>query len=185
MSNGRDLFREQLLILRCQAGDEAALAELIGRYSAGLRLFLKKISGDAAGADDLLQDVWLDVYRKLNRLKSPQAFPAWLYRIARDKAYRELRRRSVRQVFVDEKLAHETTEDEECFSPEEAQVVRAAMNQIAPEHREVLMLRFSEDMSYEQIAHVIGRPVGTVRSRIHYAKLALRAQLTFGKETSP
>jgi RNA polymerase sigma-70 factor (ECF subfamily) len=179
----RERFQEQLLILRSQAGDEAALAELIARYSAGLRLFLKKISGSAA-ADDLLQETWFEVYRKINRLKTPEAFPAWLYRIARDKAYRELRRRPTRQAIIDEKLAQGTPADEEIFAPEEAEAVRAAMDQIALEHREVLMLRFIEEMSYEQIAQVIRRPVGTVRSRIHYAKLALRARLAFGKETS-
>jgi RNA polymerase sigma-70 factor (ECF subfamily) len=177
-------FQEQLLVLRCQAGDEAALGELIARYSTGLRLFLKKISGNAAAADDLLQETWFEVYRKINRLNTPAAFPAWLYRIARDKAYRELRRRPARQAVIDEKLAQETPVDEEFFAPEEAAAVRAAMDQIAPEHREVLMLRFIEEMSYEQIAEVIGRPVGTVRSRIHYAKLALRAKLGFRKETS-
>jgi RNA polymerase sigma-70 factor (ECF subfamily) len=173
-----------LLILRCQTGDEAALGELIARYSAGLRLFLRKISGNAAAADDLLQETWFEVYRKINRLNTPVAFPAWLYRIARDKAYRELRRRPVRQEVFDEKLAQEAPADEEFFAPEEAEDVRAALDQIAPEHREVLMLRFIEEMSYDQIAHVIGRPVGTVRSRIHYAKLALRARLDYRKETS-
>ncbi len=164
-------------MLRCQAGDESALAELIARYSSGLRLFLKKISGNAAIADDLLQDVWFDVYRKINSLKACEAFPAWLYHIARNKAYGELRRRSARPAFVDQAAIDDTPADEEAFSPEDAQAVRAAMDQIAPEYREVLILRFIEDMSYEQIAEVIGRPVGTVRSRIHYAKLALRTRL--------
>ena len=177
-------FQDPLLILRCQTGDQAALADLIARYSAALRLFLKKITGNAAAADDLLQETWFEVYRKINRLNSPAAFPAWLYRIARDKAYRELRRRSAWQAVIDEKLSQETPTGEESFAPDDAEAVRAAMDQIAPEHREVLMLRFIEDMSYDQIAQVIGRPVGTVRSRIHYAKLALRAKLDFTKEPS-
>ena len=84
---------ERMLILRCQAGDEAALAELIATYSPRLRLFLRKLIRQDPAADDLLQDTWFDVYRKINALENPQAFAAWLYRIARDKAYRALRRR--------------------------------------------------------------------------------------------
>ncbi len=135
------------------------------------------MSGRAASADDLLQDTWFDIYLKINRLQNPDAFPAWLYRIARDKAYRELRRRSVAQLPVDQNLAEPLTADEVQFAPEEAEAMRTAMDKIPVEQREVLMLRFIEEMSYEQIADVIGRPLGTVRSRLHYAKLALRERL--------
>jgi RNA polymerase sigma-70 factor (ECF subfamily) len=64
--------------------------------------------------------------------------------------------------------------DESDFSAEDAARVHAALNDLAPEQREVLVLRFLEGMSYEDIARVVGSPLGTVRSRIHYAKRALR-----------
>jgi RNA polymerase sigma-70 factor, ECF subfamily len=175
---------EQVLILRCQAGDEAALGELIARYSPGLRLFLRKMIGQTA--DDLLQETWFDVYRQVNRLQRPEAFAAWIYRIARDKAYRQLRRRQGPGTFCDENLAESVAAEEVTFTVEEAENVRAALDQLPVEQREVLLLRFVEEMSYEQIADVVGRPVGTVRSRIHYAKAALRAKLertTIRKET--
>jgi RNA polymerase sigma-70 factor, ECF subfamily len=168
---------ERLLVLRCQAGDEAALGELIARYSPGLRFFLKRMTGQAEAADDLLQETWIEVYRKINRLHRPEAFTAWLYRIARDKAYRELRRLPWRHAPIDESLANSIADEEVSFTPEEAENVRAALDQLPVEQRDVLVLRFMEEMSYEQIADVIACPVGTVRSRIHYAKLALRAKL--------
>jgi RNA polymerase sigma-70 factor (ECF subfamily) len=168
---------EQLVILRCQAGDEAALGDLIARYSPGLRFFLRKMTGQADTADDLLQETWIDVYRKVNRLQNPNSFAAWLYRIARDKAYRDLRRRPVACAGVDENVAESVEAEEQSFTPEEAEDLRAALDRLPPEHREILTLRFIEDMSYEQIADVIARPVGTVRSRIHYAKLALREKI--------
>jgi RNA polymerase sigma-70 factor (ECF subfamily) len=176
------MLYERMLILRCQAGDEAALGELIARYSPGVRLFLSKIVAPSASADDLLQETWFDVFRKINRLQRPEAFAAWLYRIARDKAYRQLRRRPAPVslfdgTLVDENLAETFWADEESFTAEEAKQVRAALDELPLEQREVLVLRFIEEMSYEQIADVIARPVGTVRSRIHYAKLALRAKL--------
>jgi RNA polymerase sigma-70 factor, ECF subfamily len=168
------LYR-RLLILRCQAGDEEALGELIARYSPGLRLFLAKLSGQAA--DDLLQDTWFDVYRKINGLRNPEAFVTWLYRIARDRAYRELRRRNVASTSIDESEIDDLAAEENEFGPEDAEAVRAALDEIPAEQREVLLLRFIEQMSYEQIAEVIARPIGTVRSRIHHGKLALGAKL--------
>jgi len=149
-----------------------ALGELIARYSPGLRAYLRKMTGPAA--DDLLQETWLEVYRKISRLQRPQAFVTWLYRIARDMAYREGRRHRSMPAFEDK--AWEDEEDAG-FSPEELAGVRVALDELPFEQREVLVLRFMEDMSYEQIAEVIARPVGTVRSRIYYAKLALRAKL--------
>jgi RNA polymerase sigma-70 factor (ECF subfamily) len=168
---------ERLLVLRCQAGEEAALGELIARYSPGLRFYLKKLVGPAAARDDLLQETWFDVYRKINALQRPEALVAWLYRIARDKAYRELRRRPVASEPIDQNIVESLAADEEEFAPEEAEAVRAALDELPDEQREVLVLRFVEQMSYEQIAEVVSRPMGTVRSRIHYAKLALRAKL--------
>jgi RNA polymerase sigma-70 factor, ECF subfamily len=180
VSDPAAVLYDRLLILRCQAGDEAALAELIARYSPGLRFFLRNLADQPAAADDLLQETWFDVYRKVNRLRRPEAFAAWLYRIARDKAYRHGRRRREAAMpeaaAVDEGLAADDGDDPG-FTPEDAANVRAALDALPADQREVLILRFMEDMTYEQIAEVVGRPVGTVRSRIHYAKLALRQKL--------
>jgi len=184
MNDGTDKIAEQVLILRCQIGDGEALSELIARYSPGVRFYLRKLAGPAA--DDLLQETWFDVYRKINTLQQPAAFTTWLYRIARDKAYRRLRRRP--EAFLDQELAESLAAQEEVFTPEDAAKVREALEELPSEQREVLVLRFIEDMTYEQIAEIIARPLGTVRSRIHYAKLALRARLqatTIRKELSP
>jgi RNA polymerase sigma-70 factor (ECF subfamily) len=165
-----------VLILRCQGGDHAALAELVLNYSRRLRFYLRKMAGDAL-ADDLLQDVWVDVVRRISRLNDPDAFPAWVYRIARDRAFRELRRRRVPCLTDHDQVPDRTQDDADEWSEQDIQAVLAGLDILAPEHREVLVLRFIEDMSYEQIAAVTARPIGTVRSRIHYAKHALRALL--------
>jgi RNA polymerase sigma-70 factor, ECF subfamily len=172
MNGGNEIYG-QLLVLRCQAGDEAALGELIERYSPGLRFFLRKITGQLAEADDLLQETWMDVYRKINGLRNPEAVTAWIYRIARDKAYRHMRRRRPANAPIDEHAMETLIADEDAFAPEDAEAVRAALDQIPLEQREVLVLRFIEQMSYAQISQVIERPIGTVRSRIHHAKKAL------------
>jgi RNA polymerase sigma-70 factor (ECF subfamily) len=161
-----------ILVVRCQAGDRAAFEELVELCQPRLHYFLASMVGDDHAADDLLQDVWLDVYRGLARLADPGAFPAWLYRIARHRALGALRKKrpplsSLEGIDVAE-------DGEEDFSAEDAEQVHAGLGQLAPEHREVLLLRFFEGMGYEDIVRVIGCPLGTVRSRIHYAKRALR-----------
>ena len=171
MTDPADRIYERLLVVRAQAGDEVAFAELVERFSPRLRYFLRKLIG-GDGAEDALQDVWLDVFRQLSRRNDPQALVAWLYRIARDRAYGRLRK-SRRAEPLDETGVVDSASDEE-FSAEDAARIHAALDQLPPEQREVLVLRFVEEMTYEQIASVVGCQLGTVRSRIFYGKQALR-----------
>jgi RNA polymerase sigma-70 factor (ECF subfamily) len=174
MTDDLDRLYERVLLLRCQTGDEAAFAELVARYQPRLGGYLCRLLGDGAAAD-ALQDVWLAVWRGLPRLRDPVAFPAWAFRVARDRAFRELRRRGVPTVPADESIPAAAADDD--FTPEDAAEVRAALDRLPVVHRDVLVLRFVEGLSYDEIAAVIGKPVGTVRSRIHNAKQALRKLL--------
>jgi RNA polymerase sigma-70 factor, ECF subfamily len=178
MIDPAELIYERLLVVRAQAGDEAAFAELIERYSPRLRYFLRKVLASADGAEDALQEVWLDVLRHLPRLADPQALRAWLYRIARDRAFGRLRKSRRREVPLDEmQVADPATAEENDFTAEDAARIHAGLDELPAEQREVLVLRFLEEMSYEEIARVVGCQVGTVRSRIHYGKRALRRAL--------
>src|SRR5262245_15046171 len=95
MIDTTDRLQEGVMVLRCQAGDETAFAELVDRYQPRLRYFLRKMLHDFQGAEDVLQEVWLDVFRGVVRLAEIGAFRTWLYRIARDRALRELRKRRI------------------------------------------------------------------------------------------
>ena len=175
MSEDTRRIYEKLLVVRCQIGDGEAFREVVESYAPRLRYFLRKLLGTSGEVEDVLQDVWCDVVRNVHRLVDPGAFPAWLYRVARDRAFRQIRRRRGPSRPVEEADIAEGPDDD--FSAEDAGRVHAALDGLPPEHREVLVLRFLEEMSYESIAEVVGRPVGTVRSRIHYAKRALRGVL--------
>jgi RNA polymerase sigma-70 factor (ECF subfamily) len=171
MTDPADRLYERLLVLRCQAGDEAAFAELVERYGPRLRYFLRRLLGPTGETEDVLQDTWLDVFRSAPRLADPGAFAAWLYRVARDRAWRLLRKqRQPLAPLPEEDLAGEEAE----FSAADAEQVHIALGQLPLEHREVLVLRFLEEMSYDDIARVVGCPLGTVRSRLHHARRALR-----------
>lgn len=177
MTDQADQLYERLLVLRAQAGDEAALGELVERYSPRLRYFLRKLLSKADGAEDALQDVWLDVLRHLPKLAEPNALRAWLYRIARDRAFRRLRKSGREVQPLDETQLTSLPNEDEPFSAEEARQIHAALDRLPAEHREVLVLRFLEDMTYDEIARVTASQLGTVRSRLHYAKRALRELL--------
>ena len=167
-----------VLVLRIQSGDEEAFAGLVAKYSPRLRFFLNKLLGeDEHRVDDALQDVWLNVYRGIQRLKDPQALSAWLYRIAHDRAAKKYRRRKLptqplEQSHVGDQTAGGSTNG--ALLPEDAEWIHRALDQLSPEHRKVLILRFLEEMTYEDVSRVTQLPIGTVRSRIHYAKGALR-----------
>jgi RNA polymerase sigma-70 factor (ECF subfamily) len=176
MTDTTDGFYGSVLVLRCQTGDKAAFEELVSLYQSRLRYFLQKMVRDANGVDDLLQDVWCDVLQGVSRLADPRAFRAWLYQVARHRAFRELRKEGHLPCSLDGiDLSASDTEDD--FSAEDAQRVHVALDRITVEHREVLLLRFIHEMSYEEIARVIACQLGTVRSRLHYAKRELRHAL--------
>ena len=171
-----DKLIEQVLILRCQIGDKDAFAGLIERYQAPLRYFISRLSANPETAEDIFQDTWLTVIRRIHSLKKTDAFSTWLYRIARNKVYQQFRRKR-KLSELDENIAVPNNTENDVFSPEDAAKVHRCLKELLPEYREVLMLRFLEQMSYEQISQVINCRLGTVKSRIHYAKLALKKEM--------
>jgi RNA polymerase sigma-70 factor (ECF subfamily) len=169
-------FIDQILILRCQLRDRQAFAELIDRYQRPLRYFIARLAGSPDLADELSQETWLTVLSKIHTLRSAATFRVWLYRIARNKVYQELRRKKV-TIELDEDLEAPDDTADEIGSFEDAAKLHRCLEKLKPLHKEVLLLRFLEEMSYEQIADVLECNLGTVRSRIFNAKLALRREL--------
>jgi RNA polymerase sigma-70 factor (ECF subfamily) len=169
---------ELTLVLRSQIGDEAAFEELLRGYSPRLRFYVSKMLGDKfESADDLLQEIWLGVFRALPRLNEAAAFRAWLFRIARDRVSREFRRARIQFAPWNEQHMEVVAAHEEISDVFGLEALEQQLGDLSSEHREALVLRFVEDMSYEEIARVTGGSLGTVRSRIHYAKRALRRAL--------
>lgn len=146
----------------------------MGREAPRVCYYLGKLIGDVLEGDDLLQDVWLDGFKSLPKSAVTAAFPAWLYRLARDHAFRRLRRhRPPRNPAPEDELADRPDRDDE-FTADDAAGVPAALDQLLPEHREVLVLRFLEGMAYKDVARVVGCPLGTVKLRMYHAKRGLR-----------
>ncbi len=173
---------DHLTVLRAQLGEADAFAGLFERYNPRLLYYLRRIVDPAALAEDLLQEVWLTVVKKITSLDQPEAFRAWIYRIAHNRAMSRMRR-SRRDVSLDE-LPEELEIDPQSMEEEskdlaelDAAAVHRALGQLSPPHREVLTLRFVGELSYEEIAKIVGCGLGTIRSRIYYAKKSLQRYL--------
>src|SRR5579863_7982018 len=143
----------QVLVVRCQLGNRGAFAELVGTCQPRLRAYLHKMLADVHGVDDVAQDVWMDVFRDLPRLIEPAAFLPWLYRIAHNRSARMMRRPPPIVASLENLDLAQEIEEEEEFTAEDAEAVHAAMARLSDSHREVLLLRFLEDMTYEEIAN--------------------------------
>jgi RNA polymerase sigma-70 factor (ECF subfamily) len=163
-------LRERFLVRQFQRGNTDAFLALVRRYERRLLFFLRRFERDPEHALDVLQEVWLTAWRTRGLLRSPDAFRAWIYRIAHGKVIDAIRSEMrCRQVEQERQRSRATVATRPGASLEAAELVHFALSQISPEHREVLTLRFLEEMTLGEIAEVIDCPVGTVKSRLHYA----------------
>jgi len=173
-------FDEQLdsLVRNCKKGRNEAFEELFELYQPRLKYYVRRLNGTGTNTEDILQDVWLTVIRKIRRLKNAQSFPVWLYRIARNKIYSGSREKIRFTALPEEQAGEQFRDDNEPeLTADDAARLHEALNNIQPYHREVLTLLFIEQMSYKAIAEIIGSNIGTVRSRIYYAKKSLRKEM--------
>jgi RNA polymerase sigma factor (sigma-70 family) len=179
MTTPKEAVYQQLLVVRCQRGDREATEQLIARWERRLFYYIRRMVDQEADALDVAQKTWIRVFRGIGSLKDPRAFPCWLYTLARNTALSHLRRRAdARRAFEQFAPCQELPADD-APAPvfEDAEAVHHALGKLSPAHREALTLFFLEDLSIEEIGRVIGVPQGTVKSRLHYARLALRELL--------
>jgi RNA polymerase sigma-70 factor, ECF subfamily len=170
----------RLLVLRCQTGDETAFAKLMRLFETRTLGYLHSLVGD--DAEDVQQEVWLSVYRHVGILADPGAFRTWLFRTTRHRAIDFLRKRKRERELIDdvplEELPDQSDSDEaDVGQLIDEQALGAALMAMPPPQREVMLLRYRDGLSYQEIAQVIGRPIGTVRTRLHHAKKRLQASL--------
>ena len=161
---------------RFLAGDEAAFEDLVTRYESRVRTLAHGILRDRALAEDVAQETFLTAHQKARSFRavdSEASFRSWLFRIAINRARDELRRRSRRgEVELDESEGSREARWDERLD------LSKAIAEIRPEHRAALILREVEGLSYAEIAEALGWPPGTVMTRIHRARLELRALLS-------
>ena len=178
MSAARDTIYCELLVLRCKQGQEQAFEDMIGHWEGRLFYYVRRLVKTEEDAWDVLQHTWMEVFKRIRSLKDPQSLPTWLYRIARNTAYTHLRVKYREQAYLEESACTSEIEaNDEILSFENAQRVHHGLDQISMIHKEALTLFLLEDLSMGQMADVLEIPLGTVKSRLHHAKRALRTVL--------
>jgi RNA polymerase sigma-70 factor (ECF subfamily) len=168
---------ETAWVLQARAGDAAAFGHLVDRYDRRLLYYLQRFLPRIEQALDVLQDVWLTLFRRLPDLRHPQAFRAWLYQVAHDQVVAAIRKdRREREAVAEIAPWRERTEELD-LSVEQAEFVHQALAALSNDHRSVLTLFFLNDLTLEEIGTALRLPLGTVKSRLHYARRALRRAL--------
>ena len=178
MNTERDRIVSELLLIRCRRGDAAALDELIRLWEDRLFYYIRRLVSDEEDTWDALQDTWLAVVKGVGKLRDTSSVVSWLYKTARNKAMNRLRSRyDDRTVSMDCEDFSDDVESSEEFTVEDAELAHAALAKLSLPHREVLTLFFLEDLSIDEMSQILAVAPGTVKSRLHYAKKALKAIL--------
>ena len=175
---------DQQLVQRAQRGDLRAFDLLVLKYQGRIAALVARYVSDAGEVEDVTQEAFIKAYRALGKFRGDSAFYTWLYRIAANAAKNHLvakgRRPGADATIEDAEGFDEGGMLSESASPEAlvmgvelAEVVESAMNGLPDELRAALTLREFEGLSYDDIADVLGCPVGTVRSRIFRAREAI------------
>jgi RNA polymerase sigma-70 factor (ECF subfamily) len=172
------------LIAATLAGDSAAFGQLVGLYQDRLYNSLLRVVGSAEDAGDIVQDAFVQAYVKLDTFRGSSAFYTWLYRIAFNLAMSHARR-GRKTTSLDDMKSSMGSEAVDGQPPPEAsmeqreqvEMVHAALAELSTEYRTILVLREIDGCRYEEIAKILDMPVGTVRSRLFRARLALREEL--------
>ena len=177
---------DRRLIAEVLAGNSAAFGELVVRYQDRLFNVAYRVLDNADDAADVVQDVFVNAYTSLKSFKGDSELFTWLYRIAFNTAI-SFKRRRRGMVRIDghgdeggidpEDRSTDTAPEAGMERGEDERVLADAMAKLSPEHRSVLVLKDIDGLKYEEIAEVMGVPIGTVRSRLHRARLELRGQI--------
>jgi RNA polymerase sigma-70 factor (ECF subfamily) len=177
---------DRRLIADCLGGKRDAFGELVTRYQARLFNAALRLVQSPDDAADVVQDAFLSAYQALHAFKGDAEFFTWLYRIAFNTAI-SLKRKKRSAVSLDSQPGEtgiDPNDPSEYVKPgaaiersEDERQLSEAIARLSPEHREVLLLKDIEGLKYEDIAELLGVPIGTIRSRLHRARLELRALL--------
>ncbi|HEX8557346.1 MAG TPA: sigma-70 family RNA polymerase sigma factor [Pyrinomonadaceae bacterium] len=177
------------LVVRALSGREDGFEELVRRYQRPIVAYVYRMVGDYDAALDLAQEVFIKVYNSLGRYRPEFKFSTWIYRIAHNAAIDHLRRQGSSRTeemevageggstFEKPLASKSPTPEQETERGERRAEIEEVVAQLTPAYRELIVLRHSHDLSYDEIAEVTGLPLGTVKNRIFRAREAMRELL--------
>jgi RNA polymerase sigma factor (sigma-70 family) len=177
------------LVARARRGNQAACREIVCRYQRSIFNLIVRMVHERTLAEDLSQETFLKAFSRLDRYDPQYKLSNWLFKIAHNTVIDHLRRRKGEMLPLDvldrgHEVPDSLTRDPAVNDPLEglvraeiAQTIECALAGLRPEYRQVVVLRYHEDLSHEEIAHVMDLPVGTVKSHLHRARAQLAEAL--------
>lgn len=179
-----DSLQVAIWVMRAQLGNVAACSKLFEHFQPGLVLYLRKVIGMHPDIEDIAQEAWITVIRKIPTLKQPARFKPWLFRVAHNQAISKLRR-GKRELLLDtpslaqivDEMSGGPMPDDASERERRAEEISAVVRGLSRKHQEVLNMHYHAGLTYEEIAEILNCRIGTVRSRIHYAKERIRVNL--------
>ena len=182
--SGAAVNEDVRLIDEALAGNTGSFGELVQKYQNRLFNTMFHVVGSREEAEDVVQDAFVQAFVKLGSFQGASAFYTWLYRIAFNLSISRRRRKRpelsmdvIRETTGNEPLAENGYPTELMERKESVEQVHRALERLPEEHRAILVLREIEGYCYEEISHILDMPIGTVRSRLHRARLQLREEL--------
>jgi len=169
----REIASDEVLIRRIAGGDQLAMQTLFVRHRVALYRWLLRLVGDEALAEDLLSNVFLDVWRHAAKFEVRSSVSTWLLAIARHKAMSALRRRTNDP--LDDEIMAEIPDNADSAEvilqkQDDIAVLRQCLTQLSPAHREIIDLVYYHEKSIAEVAEIIGAPQNTVKTRMFYAR---------------
>ena len=174
---------DETLVERIAAGNKLAMQALFARHRTSVYRWLLRLASNETLAEDLLSEVFLDVWRQAGRFECRSSVSTWLMSIARHKALSARRRRT--EAELDEKnavtLAAPGDDPEVALQEKDRdELLRRALTRLSPEHRQVIDLVYYHEKSVDEVAHILDLPPATVKTRMFYARKKL-AELVKGR----
>jgi RNA polymerase sigma-70 factor (ECF subfamily) len=175
MSQPTQQIADEWLVLRSQDGDAGAFEQLVSRWQERLWRHARRLVRDDASAWDVLQEAWMSMLKGLRKLDDPAAFAPWAYRVVTLRCVDHVRRRQ-RQRKVERALPAPSAV-EVPGEGDDVEALRLALDELSVEQRALLSLHYREGLRLERIGEILGVPVGTVKSRLHHARAALKKKI--------
>ena len=180
MSGAFGKTSDKKLIERIANADKAAVQALFARYHVRIYRFIMRMVGNEAVAEELANEVFLDVWRQAGRFESRSAVSTWLMAIARNKAISHLRKKKEQP--LDEDSARlipdeQDTPETSAQKTDKGMAIRHAIDQLSPDHKAVIDLAYYHELSVREVAKVLDIPANTVKTRMFHARKKLAEKL--------
>lgn len=176
------------LVKLCLAGQDDAFAELVGRYKNLLGKVIYNLTNNREEVNDLLQEIFIKIYKSLRQYNPERQFPAWAVRIASNHCLDQLRKQKPPQISLEDSPEFQDnagSPEDEYLKGETRRKLRQALNGLPEQYRVPIVLYHQNGLSYQEMVNLLGLPLTVIKNRLYRARLMLREKLTAEKEALP